>query len=372
MLGQSGTTTTTAPPNPAAGLVEGLTNLDESCGNDPTWVCRKVFEATDNQTLAGVAEWFVAKPLTILLIVVVALVASRLSRRAIKRGMHRMLDPKNQDRHRRLRQRTPGVLLRSNEEWSLRTEARVHTLTAVFQSLASVGVWFVALVWALGVLDIDFGPLVAGAGIAGVALGFGAQNVVRDFLAGFFLVVEDQFGVGDVVDLDPEVQGTVEKITLRATRVRSVDGTVWHVPNGQILRVGNQSQEWARALLDIEVAYDADLDVAQDVIAETAAALAQEPLWQYEILEAPEVWGIENLGPNGVTIRLVIKTRPASQWKVMRELRPRLTRALAEQGIRIPYPQLTIHRPGNPPQPGPATDGPPAGEPGDEPSGAPA
>ena len=139
------------------------------------------------------------------------------------------------------------MLLRSGQ-WDLRAEARVQTLTVVFRSLASLVVWFIAVVWILQVLGIALGPLIAGAGIVGVALGFGAQNVVRDFLAGFFLIVEDQFGVGDIVDLSPDVAGTVEKITMRATRLRDVNGTVWHMPNGQILRAGNKSQEWARAL----------------------------------------------------------------------------------------------------------------------------
>jgi small-conductance mechanosensitive channel len=363
VLGQGPTTTTTTPSNPASGLVESLTNLDEACGDDPSWACRQVLDRTGNDTLAGVTDWFVARPFTILVIVVAAVVVSRLLRWLIKRSTQRMLDPKNQERHRRLRARTPVALQRPSESWSLRTEARAHTLTAVLQSVATVAVWFVAVVWILGVVDIDFGPLIAGAGIAGVALGFGAQNMVRDFLAGFFMVVEDQLGVGDIVDLDPDVQGTVERVTLRATRVRAVDGTVWHVPNGQILRVGNMSQEWARALLDVEVPYGTDVAEAERVIGETAVAVQADPLWGAEILEAPEVWGVENLGPNGVTIRLVVKTKPAAQYGVMRELRARLLTALSADGIEIPFPQLTIHRtaaaePGPDPEPEPGGEAP--------------
>jgi small conductance mechanosensitive channel len=327
-------------------LLHGLKTLDDACGSEPSWVCRRVFESTDNAALAATAEWLVAKPLAILGIVLLALVVSRLARWMIKRVMHRVLQPKNAERAKRLRERTPNVLLRSGQ-WDLRAEARIQTLTVVFRSVASLLVWFIAAIWILDVLGIALGPLIAGAGIAGVALGFGAQNVVRDFLAGFFLIVEDQFGVGDIVDLGPDVVGTVEKITMRSTNVRDVNGTVWHVPNGQIMRAGNKSQEWARALIDLEVSPDSDLELVQRVIGETAAEMATDPAWSFQILEAPEVWGVEALSSSAVTIRLVVKTRPASQFAVMRELRLRLKRALDAAGIEMPPPSVL-------PQPPPA------------------
>jgi moderate conductance mechanosensitive channel len=355
VLEQTGTTTTEGGGSPVDVLRE-LTNLDDACGDDPSWACRQVFEWTDNATVAGAAEWFVARPLAIAVVVVVALVASRISRWAIKRLMQRMLAP-TATRHREwLRAKTPNVLLRT-EEWNLRAEQRVQTLTVVFRSLASLFIWFIAVIWILGILEINLGPVIAGAGIAGVALGFGAQNMVRDFLAGFFIISEDQLGVGDIVDLGPDAQGVVEKVTLRSTRLRDVQGTVWHVPNGQILRVGNKSQEWARALLDIDVSYDSDIEAAQRCIAETAEAMAGESRWRHEILEAPEVWGIEALGPNSVTVRLVVKTRPASQFAVMRELRGRIKRHFDDQGIVIPFAQLTIHNEGAAGEDGADADG---------------
>jgi len=320
-------------------LLEGLNTQDDACGADPSWVCRRVFEWTDNAALAAAAEWAVAKPMAILGIVVLAFVVSRLARWLIKRVMHRVLQPKNTERAERLRAKTPNVLLASGQ-WDLRAEARIQTMTVVFRSVASLIVWFVAVIWILDVLGVALGPLIAGAGIIGVALGFGAQNVVRDFLAGFFLIVEDQFGVGDIVDLGPDVAGTVEKITMRATRVRDVNGTVWHVPNGQIMRAGNKSQEWARALIDLEVSPDSDLEQVQHVIGETAAEMATDPAWSYQILESPEVWGVEAMSPGAVTVRLVVKTRPASQFAVMRELRLRLKRALENAGIDRPPPTV--------------------------------
>jgi small conductance mechanosensitive channel len=319
--------------------LDGLNTLEDACGDDPSWVCRRVFEDTDNATLAAIAEWFVAKPLTILLIVLLAFIVSRIARWAIKRVMRRLGDPEKSETRQRIRDKTPNVLLTTGD-WNLRAEARIQTLIVVFRSIASLIVWFIAVVWILEVLGVALGPLIAGAGIAGVALGFGAQNVVRDFLAGFFLIVEDQFGVGDIVDLSPDVAGTVEKITLRSTRVRDVNGTVWHMPNGQIMRAGNKSQEWARALIDLEVSRDSDLELVQQVIGETAAEIARDPAWSHEILESPEVWGVEALTPGAVTIRLVVKTRPASQFGVMRELRLRLKRALDDAGIDMPPPPV--------------------------------
>jgi small conductance mechanosensitive channel len=186
------------------------------------------------------------------------------------------------------------------------------------------------------------GLLHAGAGIIGVALGFGSQSLVKDFLSGLFILIEDQFGVGDIVTLDGETSGTVEAVSLRTTRLRAVDGTVWHVPNGEIRRVGNQSQHWSRALIDVLVAYETDLDHAQAVIASVAHEIA---LGDKDVLDEPEVWGVEALGANGVMIRLVVKTRPSQQYRVSRELRARLKAAFEREGIEIPFPQQTVwHR----------------------------
>jgi moderate conductance mechanosensitive channel len=165
---------------------------------------------------------------------------------------------------------------------------------------------------------------------------------VKDFLSGVFILIEDQFGVGDIVNLDGQTSGTVEAVSLRTTRLRAVDGTVWHVPNGEIRRVGNQSQHWSRALIDVEVAYDTDLDHAQAVIAGVAHEIAQADA---DVLDEPEVWGVEALGAHGVMIRLVVKTRPSQQYRVSRELRAQLKAAFDREGIEIPFPQQTVwHR----------------------------
>ncbi len=308
-----------------------LPSFTGACADDPSAVCTTVRDWTGSDAWASAAEWLVARPLTIALIVLVAWIANRIAHVAIKRSMTRLLDPDRQRARRMLRAATPAVL-QSTGEVGMRADARAQTLTTVFRSLATILIWFVAIVWILSVLDVDVAPLVASAGILGVALGFGAQNVVRDFLAGTFMVIEDQFGVGDVVDLG-EATGTVEGITLRATRVRDVQGTLWHVPNGQIQRVANKSQSWSRAVLDLDVDGATDYEAAAPVIAQVANAVAADPDYLADIVDSPELWGIEAFTADGYTIRLVVKTRPAAQFRVMRELRARIRVAFAEHGL---------------------------------------
>ena len=215
----------------------------------------------------------------------------------------------------------------------IRAEARAETLTTVGRSLATGLVAFVAFIAILQVLGIDLGPLLAGAGILGVALGFGAQTMVRDYLNGFFLVLEDQYGVGDVVDLGPDARGVVEKVTFRSTRLRAVNGTVWHVPNGEILRVGNETQDFAHAVIDVQVALDADLDGIEDLVHDTADGLVADPAWTSEILGPPDLWGVDLLTREGATVRLLIKVRPGAQWRVQREMRRRLKAAFDVAGL---------------------------------------
>ena len=229
--------------------------------------------------------------------------------------------------------------------------------------MATAAIWTVALLLILGEFNVSLGPLIAGAGIAGIALGFGAQSVVRDFLAGVFIMLEDQMAVGDIVDLGDAV-GTVEDVSLRATTVRDVNGVVWHVPNGEIQRVANKSQNWSRALLDITVAYDTDLRRAQQVIKEAADALAADAEWKDRIVGEPEVWGIQDLAADAVVIRLVIQTAAAEQYAIERELRLRIKEAFDEAGIDIPFPQRTVWIRDLSPEPRYGADGSPGDQPG--------
>jgi small conductance mechanosensitive channel len=236
-----------------------------------------------------------------------------------------------------MRRATPDALLETAET-SVRAEQRIEAIASVLRSVVSFVIFAVATFMVLGEIGINLGPLIAGAGVVGVAIGFGSQSLVRDFLAGAFILIEDQFGVGDIVDLGAAT-GTVEAVSLRTTRLRAIDGTVWHIPNGETSRVGNMSQHWSRALLDVEVAYDTDIERAKSVIKGVADALWRS---REDILEEPEVWGVERLDPNAVVIRLVVKTRPADQYAVSRELRQRLKESFDAEGIEIPFPQQVV------------------------------
>ena len=315
--------------------------LRRGCGEDPGLVCRKIYDWTGNADIAEVAGWLLDAPLKIALIVVGAVVASWLLRRFVKRALRRLHAGTLRERLGAVRRGVPNALLETRDT-SIRAEQRIEALTSVMRSVVTFGVWVIAMFLILAELGINLGPLLAGAGVLGVALGFGSQSLVRDFLSGLFILVEDQFGVGDIVDLDSQTNGVVEAVTLRTTRLRSVDGTVWHVPNGEIRRVGNMSQLWSRSLLDLEVAYDTDIEHAKTVIKAVA-----DKLWEEEsaILEEPEMWGVEQLAASGIVLRLVIKTTPSEQWRVGRELRQRIKDAFDAEGIEIPVPQQTVwHR----------------------------
>src|SRR3954469_13246944 len=288
-----------------------------------------------------IVDYLIDAPLKIVVILVLAVVANRVARKGVKRALRTLQSGAVQERLGSLRAATPDALLATTEH-SLRAEQRIEALASVLRSLTTFVIYAVAAFMILGELGVELGPLIAGAGIIGVALGFGSQSLVRDFLSGIFILVEDQFGIGDIVNLDGATSGTVEAVSLRTTRLRAVDGTVWHVPNGEIRRVGNMSQHWSRALLDIEVAYATDLTRAQEVIREVAHTVWDE---DGHVLEEPEVWGVEALGAHGVVIRLVVKTTPSEQYRVSRLLRERLKVAFDEEGIEIPFPQQTIwHR----------------------------
>ena len=225
---------------------------------------------------------------------------------------------------------------------SLRRVQRAEALGALAGSVMGVLIWVIALFILLSTaFGINLTPLLAGAGILGIAFGFGAQGLVSDFLAGIFMLAEDQYGVGDIIDVG-DASGVVEGVSLRTTRIRDVEGTLWHVPNGQILRVGNQSQEWARALLDIGVAYGTDIDAASDLILAVATDTSKEPEFAEFFLGEPEIWGVQNLGADSVDIRLVIKTQPGKQWAIARELRRRIKNAFDAAEVEIPFPQRTV------------------------------
>lgn len=231
--------------------------------------------------------------------------------------------------------RRPARQADHRRDVSLLTEGRqrVETLAGLVSNVTGAVAWTIAIVTILGsVFGLNLGPLVAGAGFLGIALGFGAQDLVRDMISGLFMMLEDQYGVGDIIDAG-DATGTVEQLGIRTTKIRDDNGTLWHIPNGAIRRVGNMSQEWSRAVLDVGVAADADMGAATRIIETVAREMAEEPAFRNLFLSAPQILGVEAVDNDRVELRLVVKTLAGEQWTVSRELRRRIKVALDEAGI---------------------------------------
>lgn len=314
------------------------TPLQQACGTDPGSFCEWVLDLTDSRRAAQFADWFISRPLRIALIVLVAWTVNVLARRTIRKLVDRLVREGSSSRPLGATiDRAKAELLRERAE---RARQRTVTMGAVLRSIATFAIFVMALLLCLGELGIDLAPLLAGAGIAGIAIGFGAQSLVRDFLAGMFIVLEDQYCVGDTVDLG-DAKGTVEKVTLRTTTVRDLEGTLWVVPNGEIKRVANKSQLWARAVVDLRVAYDADLELALRVIRDRAGAIVHD---EPRALEEPDVLGVESFTDGAVVVRVTVRTEPGAQFHVARALRAGLKQALDEAGVRA---TPTMPRPGS-------------------------
>jgi moderate conductance mechanosensitive channel len=284
---------------------------------------------------AHLGEVLLTRSLKVAAILLVAFVLERLARWIVRRVVRGLQQQQVQQRLESIRAKTPSALRSTEPLPSLRRSQRADAIGALLRSLSSVVIWLVAGTWILQVLGLRLGPLLAGAGFVGLAIAISAQQMVSDFLAGIAILLEDEYGVGDVIDVGPAT-GEVERIGLRATRLRAVDGTVWHVRNGEIARVGNLSRDWRRVLLDVEVARGADLALATRTVGQAAQVLYQDERWRPMLLDQPEVWGVEGLGPESATIRLALKTRPSKFDQVARELRARVDEALEQAAIPLP------------------------------------
>lgn len=219
---------------------------------------------------------------------------------------------------------------------AVRVVQRTRSLGSVFGNAVTSAIVMIAVLMIFSVVVPNAtGAFALITAAVGAGLGFGAQNIVKDVLNGIFMVGEDQLGIGDVVDLGPAT-GVVEDVGIRITQVRDVNGTLWFVRNGEILRLGNMSHGWARAIIDLAVPYDSDVDLIQDKILAVAVELAENPKWRYRIIEKPALWGIESISAEAVVVRLVVKTRSSAKDDVARELRMRLKRALDDMGVRLP------------------------------------
>jgi small-conductance mechanosensitive channel len=306
--------------------------IEPQCAESDGW-CKVVGKITKVDWLANSASWLVAKPLTILLILVIAVIIKSLARKLIDRMTRTNGGRKVPALLRPLRERAPQAL---GSLLSERRAQRARTIGSVFKSITSVVVYGTAFMMILAELGVNLAPVLASAGILGVAIGFGAQNVVKDFLSGVFMMLEDQYGVGDVVDVG-EASGTVEAVGLRITTMRDVNGTVWYVRNGEILRVGNSSQGFAVAVVDVPIGYGADVEQATDIIGTTATQVTDSEPASNDVLEPPEVLGVERVSASeGIMLRLTVKVRPGRQWAVQRQLRARIMAAFEDAGIPGP------------------------------------
>jgi small conductance mechanosensitive channel len=292
--------------------------LAAACANND-YGCELVKKLGLTGFWARTVQFGLDRPLKILIVVVIAAVLSRIFGRVARRAVETMAGI------------TPV------RRASARADQRAHTLAAVTGSVVRIIVWTIAGLTILGIFGISLGPLIAGASIVGVALAFGAQALVRDFLSGFFILVEDQYGVGDKVNIGG-AKGIVENVTLRVTRMRADDGAVWFVPNGEIRKVANDTMGWHRATIDVLLPLDSDVDRALTVIAEECDAVAGDPAWAEEIVERPQVLGVEAMSADGLTIRVTARTVAQKQDAFARALRARIASRLRREDIALAKP----------------------------------
>jgi moderate conductance mechanosensitive channel len=313
-------------------LAQSESEVRDVCGRgedaDPDLLCELLLDATGNELLARAAGT-IEVILRVVVLLALAYLFTRLVRGAVSRfgrTMERRIEARLD---RGERQGTLDV-----ERYRLRRFQRLHASVGVLRGVAGAIVWTIAVFAILDAVGVPLQPILAGAGLAGVVLGFGAQQLVRDVLAGIAMLIEDQYGVGDWIEVEGRI-GQVERVGIRATSFRDLDGIMNHVLNGYLQRVGNLSQEWSRSLLDIPLALDSDVPTAKAIIHKVATDLADDPVWGGDIIGPPEIWGVQDFGPEGLSIRLVTPTKPMANWDINRQLRERLHHAFALANIRM-------------------------------------
>jgi len=318
--------------------------LTGNCGDNPGIACRLAWDLSHSSSATQVVKVYLAGPLSqggrIAFVLVLALFMRAIFHRVINKLTERaatttLAVTPNGRAHRAAA--AADVHMAGTE----RREQRARALGSILRSAVSVIVFGIAALTILGILGFNLAPLLASTAVLGVALGFGAQNLVRDYLAGLLMLVEDHYGVGDTINAGVAT-GTVEAMSLLTTRLRDVNGVVWHIRNGTIDSVGNESQGWSRAVIDYPVPYGEDLARIRALMEQAANSLYRERGWKKLILEKPEVWGAQELSGKEVTMRLVAKTTPMRQWEVARELRARVKAALDAAGVQPAGPDTIV------------------------------
>jgi small-conductance mechanosensitive channel len=318
--------TTPAPP-PDAALPAPA---QPTCAADAGSWCASFYQWTNSDFLARSADTIVSTTFNVTLIVLLCVTARFLIHRAI----HRVVEGAANSRMPRIG-RAPRPAPAANGPTTPRRAQRARTMGSVLRSISSTVILVVGAVMVLAEFGVALAPILASAGIVGVAVGFGAQNLVRDFLSGMFMLLEDQYGVGDIIDVG-EASGVVEAVGLRITTLRDHQGTVWYVRNGEILRVGNKSQGYAVAVIDLPLAHTADIPGASAIVERTVnERIAQKDVTD-SVLEPPELLGVERVGPEGVTLRLTVKVKPGEQFAVQRALNAAIADAFEDAGVPRP------------------------------------
>ena len=290
-------------------------------------------EIEDLLTFDYWTDRFLPTAIRITIIIVVSLVVKSLLTRAVNKLVNKTAENKEDA----AADSTRAQII------AARKAQRAKTLGSLFNNIITVVVLGMMTLLVLGELGVNLAPLIAGAGVIGLAIGFGSQALVQDMVSGVFILMEDQYGVGDVVDVG-DATGTVEEVQLRVTKLRSLDGTLWFVRNGEIMRVGNMSQDYSKVVLDVGIGYGSDIDRAKEVLEQVAQDFAEHPDTQ-DVLETPEVLGVQALGADSVQLRLVLTTKPGEQWKASRQLQEQIKKAFDDNDIEIPFPQTVVwHR----------------------------
>jgi small-conductance mechanosensitive channel len=316
--------------------------LTGNCGSDPGIACRLTWDFSHSADAAQLVRIYLAGPASragrILFIIILALVVRTVLLRLLSRITERAATVTlSAAPNGRVHKAAAAVHAAGLE----RRTQRARALGSILRSAVSAIVFGIAALTILGILGFDLAPLLASTTVLGVALGFGAQNLVRDYLAGILMLTEDHYGVGDTINAGAAT-GTVEAMTLLTTRVRDVNGRVWHIRNGTIEAVGNESQGWSRAVIDYPVPYGEDLARIRQLMEQAAASLYRERGWRKVMLEKPEIWGAQELSGKEVTMRIVAKTAPTRQAEVARELRARVKMVLDAAGVAPAGPDTIV------------------------------
>ncbi|MDO8309626.1 MAG: mechanosensitive ion channel family protein [Actinomycetota bacterium] len=310
--------------------------------------------AKDDAFWETARDWLLGVPLQVILIIVIALVVQVVFSRVIKRVVRRASERAKVERLAQMRKVTRTAEL-SDLLLNQRTEQRAAAIGSLLRSILAISVWTIALLMILPLMGVNVAPLIASAGVVGVALGFGAQTLIKDYISGIFIIIEDQYGVGDVVDVG-EAIGTVEEVSLRYTRLRDLTGVVWYVRNGEILRVANRSQGWTLAIVDIPIAYNEDIEKVRAIVDRVAMDMDEDPDYDDLLLGRPAFAGVESMSGEAVVIRITAKAAPEKQVSVARTIRERMKLAFDRAGIVVPV--LVRQLPNMPGTQGPPKMGP--------------